>query len=135
MGIAFTRGSSNICKTEKAGDKIVNEMYSFTLVNMCDATITAPGGGVITSVDKSNPCAIVVTMKHATGCPKYTANWWIRWNARNPWFVSVVQIIAGLYIALKGRSMFPNAIALFTGLLTFKIIVWGAAQHELMDSK
>ena len=89
-GVVMSRTSDNACKSTKEGDVTVIEPYSFTLVVMCDKANTAVGGGVISQVDRSNECAPVVTMKHASGCNIWTAPWHIRWLHANPWIYAVV---------------------------------------------
>ena len=82
FGVALTRFSDNVCKSttqtlRRLDDIVEEQMYSFTLEVICDATIKAQGGGVIMLVDKTDPCSIVVEMKHASGCPTYTASWFV----------------------------------------------------------
>ena len=67
----------------------VQEMYGFTAVVICDEKNTAVGGGVIEKVDKTDECAPIVTLKHASGCPIYTANWFVRLIHNNPWPMAI----------------------------------------------
>lgn len=83
-GVVLTRTSHNVCKTEKQSDVTVVEPYSFSLVVMCDKSNDRVGDGTITEVDKTNPCAPVVTIKHASGCNIWTANEFVRWYHKNP---------------------------------------------------
>lgn len=100
---------------------------------MCDKSVTAPGGGKIDSVDKSDPCAPVVTMSHASGCHTWTANWWVRWVHRNPILFAVLQMVLGLVIAVRGRAMFPIVMAIFVGYLVAKVLIYTSAELEYMD--
>ena len=79
QGVVLTRMSENACKSERQGDVTVIEPYSFTLVVMCDKTNDRAGEGSITHIDRANPCAPIVTMKHSSGCSEWTANWFVRW--------------------------------------------------------
>ena len=102
---------------------------------MCDKAITAAGGGVIESVDKTDACAPVVTMKHAAGCHGWTANWWVRWVHRNPLLFAILQIILGLVIALRGRAMFPVVMPIFVWFLVAKILIYWSAENEYMEDR
>lgn len=129
-GVVITRQSDNACKSSKEGDVTVIEPYSFTLVVMCDKSNDRVGGGVISQVDKSNPCAPVVTMKHASGCNIWTANWFVRWYHANPWIFAAVQIILGLLIATKGSAMFTNVMTVFSFFLAAKLTLFAGAHYE-----
>ena len=133
-GVVITRQSDNACKSSKEGDVTVIEPYSFTLVVMCDKSNERVGGGVISQVDKSNPCAPVVTMKHASGCNIWTANWFVRWYHANPWIFAAAQIVLGLLIATKGRAMFTNVMTVFSFFLAAKLSLFVGAHYEYMET-
>ena len=63
-GVILTRYSDDACKTENitTEEGVTQEItvYSFTTVVLCDPTVTAAGGGVITQVDKADKCSPIV---------------------------------------------------------------------------
>ena len=134
-GVALTRFSDNICKSVKEGDTLTVEPWSFTLVVMCDKTITAKGGGVIDSVDKTDACSPVVTMKHASGCHTWTANWWVRWVHHNPVMFAILHIVLGLILALRGRAMFPVVMPICIGFVVAKLLLYLSAEYEYMEDQ
>lgn len=101
----MTRYSEEVCKTVND----TNIFYTFTTVVVCDRANTAVGGGNITRVNKTEECAPVAYVSHAAGCPKFTANEFVRSLQKYPWIPAIAHIAIGLYLAFKGRCMFPVA--------------------------
>ena len=98
-GVALTRYSEEVCKTNGT----TNTYYTFSTVVTCDRATTAVGGGIVTAMNKTNECAPVAYVKHAAGCPVFTANEFVRDVKKSPWVLALVSIGLGLYIAFKGR--------------------------------
>ena len=110
------------------------QTYSFSVELTCDATRTTVGGGLIERMDKTDPCAPIAFMKHAAGCPTFTANEFVMWISANPTYFAAVQIIVGIFVAFMSLVKFPEASAVFAWLMTVKIIIFTAAEVGFMDS-
>ena len=110
-------------------------MYGFTAMIICDSKNTAVGGGVIESVNKTDECAPIVTIKHASGCPNYTANAFVRLMHNNPWPMAIAQMVIGLICAFRGRMHFPSVMGLVFGFLLAKAIVYKLAEAGYLDDE
>ena len=130
-GIQFTQDSDHVCKTASDGTEI---NYSFTAQVMCDKDITGQGAAQIESVDFSNECKPVVTVKHAAGCHTFTANPVIKWLSNNPWVLAIFFFFVGPIIAVFGKRWFPYVIATISSLAIITTIVFVGAFHGCADT-
>lgn len=125
VGVSITRESENVCKTAADGTETD---YQFSMVVMCDATITGAGAATINSIDTSDSCHPVVTVSHADGCYEYTASPLIRWLSDNPYVLGIMLLVVGPMIAMCGKRWFPYIAATMGGMFIggFFMLVAGA---------
>ena len=93
-GIEVTWGSDVTCATGGTN--------TFTSKVACHHDIDEQGDALITSVDKSDPCNVIVNLQHDAGCPIRTANDLTIWLNNNPWFLAIVLIIIGFICSFFG---------------------------------
>jgi len=72
-------------------------------------------------------------MKHASGCPIYTASWFVRFMRRNPWPDVLIHVLVGLFVALKGKSMLPTAMGVFACFWVVKVFPYYLASEGYME--
>ena len=84
-------------------------------------------------MNKTNECAPVAYVKHAAGCPVFTANEFTREVKKSPWILALISMALGLYIAFKGRMQFEAASTFFAVFIFAKIFIFAAAYHEFIE--
>ena len=112
-GISIKWGSEETC--ENGGTN------SFEAQITCDPMNLAQGGGVITNVDTSDPCNVVVSLTHDAGCPITTANNLTIWLSENPIVLAIILFIVGLLTGLFGLKWFPYVSAIITCLAVMEL--------------
>ena len=59
---------------------------------------------------------MVITMKHAAGCPAYTTHPFYIWLESNKLFAAITCIILGAIVATLGKRIFPYTVVLTIGI-------------------
>ena len=72
-------------------------------------------------------------MKHSSGCPKFTVSWYVRLVRRNRWPAVLIHALIGLFVAFKGRSMFPTAMGVFCCFWVVKVFPYFVASEGYME--
>ena len=71
-------------------------------------------------------------MRHASGCPLFTVNEFVRAVDRNIWIAAILAIIIGTLVAFRGRSMFPVAASTLVFFTAAKTLMYASAELGYM---
>ena len=128
VGVRILRESLEVCKTEVDD----TTYYGIEHRVMCDATITGPA--TIVSVDMSDECVPITTVKHAGGCHTITASKVVLWISDNPIALGVFCIIIGAITAMCGKRWFPWIAASYGALTVIDFVIITSSELGYMDS-
>jgi uncharacterized membrane protein HdeD (DUF308 family) len=81
---------------------------------VCDAKATAD---TVESVDITDPCKTVITMKTQHGCPKLSSTAIVAFMTAHPWIIGTVLIVFGAIVCFFGRKFLQWTLAAIGFLL------------------
>jgi hypothetical protein len=111
--------------TYSGGDKCASDSkktHDLEIRLVCDSQTT---DAEFTSIDETNPCKTVISMKSKHGCPAFSTTAWISFLADNPYILGVVLIVFGAIVTFFGRKFFQYTIAIVgfgVGFLTTMLL-------------
>ena len=129
-GISYKFESEEVCPYGTTEDAT----FSFTVNIICDETVTDEGAGVIDSASFTNTCDPTVNMRHASGCPAFSALGMANWLDKNAWFTGILLLGVGGFVALFGTKYFAHVMGVFAGMCAFSVVILIASLFGWMSS-
>lgn len=77
----------------------------------------------------------MVTVRHKSGCYKWSADSYITWVSNNPTWVGLIGMILGGFIAFRGKRWFPFYSATCAALFMIELVFLISAAKGWMESK